>query len=92
MELELSEGRIGGAKYYVVRPWPGPTIHIHGINTSPGITWRELEHWAIETFGPAIGSIWSASPDLICGRWYMNNSKFWFRNEADRTFFILRWQ
>ena len=82
MELELSEGRIGGAKYYVVRPWPRDL----------DITWRTMEAWSIQTFGPAIGSIWSASPDIIRGRWYMNNSKFWFRNEADRTFFILRWQ
>jgi hypothetical protein len=51
-----------------------------------------MEAWSIETFGSAIDSIWEASPDLIYGRWYMNNSKFWFRNEEDRTWFMLRWQ
>jgi len=79
MDLELSEGRIHGAKYYIVRPWGS-------------VTWLTMEAWAIETFGPAIDSIWAASPGLIYGRWYMNNSKFWFRNEEDRTWFILRWQ
>lgn len=91
MDLELSEGRIRGAKYYLVRPWPRDS----------GTTWSTMEAWSIETFGPAINSIWDfppnnsiweTSPDLIYGRWYMNNSKFWFRNEEDRTWFILRWQ
>lgn len=82
MDLELSEGRIRGAKYYIVRPWPRDS----------GTTWRTMEAWSIETFGSAIDSIWEASPDLIYGRWYMNNSKFWFRNEEDRTWFMLRWQ
>ena len=91
MDLELSEGRIRGAKYYLVRPWPRDS----------GTTWSTMEAWSIETFGPAINSIWDfppnnsiweASPDLIYRRWYMNNSKFWFRNEEDRTWFMLRWQ
>lgn len=83
MDLELSEGRIRGVKYYLVRPWP---------RRDSGTAWSTMEAWSIETFGPAIDSIWEASPDLIYGRWYMNNSKFWFRNEEDRTWFILRWQ
>lgn len=48
--------------------------------------WDVVEKWAIATFGKET-SIW----DSACGRWYMNNSSFWFRNEADRTMFILRW-
>ena len=78
MELELSEGRIHGARYYIVRPWPWDSH----------ITWLTMEAWSIGTFGPDGGSIWNN----LTSRWYMNNSKFWFRNEADRTFFILRWQ
>ena len=50
------------------------------------LDWEELEAWANIAYGePA--TIWNNE----CGRWYMNNSKFWFRNEADRTLFILRW-
>lgn len=49
--------------------------------------WQELEDWAVKTYGePSI--IWYDH----CGRWYMNNSKIWFRNESDRTLFLLRWQ
>jgi hypothetical protein len=48
--------------------------------------WRELEAWANIAYGePA--TIWNNE----CGRWYMNNSKFWFRDPADRTMFVLRW-
>ena len=78
-ELVLSEGRVYGARYYCVEPVGG--------------VWREMESWATETYGTQ-GSIWSdgrppASP--VNERWYMNNRKFWFRNEADRTMFVLRW-
>jgi len=76
MELELSEGRIHGARYYIVRP------------CISGTSWKTMEEWSIGTFGPDGGSVWKN----LNSRWYMNNSKFWFRNEADRTFFILRWQ
>jgi len=47
--------------------------------------WMVLEKWAIDTYGPD-SSIWE-----ICGRWYMKDSMFWFRNESDRTMFLLRW-
>ena len=48
--------------------------------------WEGMEKWAIETYGKD-SSIWESN----CGRWYMNDSMFWFRNERDRTMFILRW-
>jgi hypothetical protein len=48
--------------------------------------WQEMEKWTTKIFGePA--SCW----DEGCQRWYMNDQRFWFRNEADRTMFILRW-
>jgi hypothetical protein len=25
-------------------------------------------------------------------RWYMNDRRFWFRNEADRIMFVLKWR
>ena len=48
--------------------------------------WMILENWAIGMFGNP-SDMW----DSNCGRWYMNDSKFWFRKESDRTMFVLRW-
>jgi hypothetical protein len=49
-----------------------------------------MEAWCKETFGASTGSIWSAWQEPG-ERWYANNSKFWFRDEADQTWFLLRW-
>lgn len=48
--------------------------------------WEVLEAWARETYGKP-DSIWKT----FCGRWYMNSSKFWFRDESDLTIFMLKW-
>jgi hypothetical protein len=53
-----------------------------------GGNWLEMETWANKTFGPS-SSIWDM--DKI-GRWYANDRKFWFRNETDRTMFVLKWR
>lgn len=84
MELECLEGRIFGARYYTVKPnfdwWTGD-------NVGHRITWQEMLEWCIDTYGASPGmGVWE--PD---GRWYANNAKFWFRNEIDRTAFVLRW-
>jgi hypothetical protein len=81
-ELVLSEGRVYGARYYCVEPIGGH--------------WRKMEDWCINTYGETTGSIWAQEVDkttpLVNERWYANNRKFWFRNEADRTMFILKWR
>ena len=46
--------------------------------------WVEMNNWIIDTMG---SSNWSVEH----GRWVGSNRKYWFRDEADRTFFILRW-
>ena len=52
------------------------------------INWKEMEAWIVETFGPTSqDGVWT--PNM---RWYMNNSKFWFRDKKDLEWFILRWQ
>jgi hypothetical protein len=80
-DLVLSEGRVYGARYYCVGPVGG--------------NWREMEDWCISTYGVSTGSIWAQEVDkstpLVNERWYANNRKFWFRNEKDRTLFILKW-
>ena len=81
-DLILSESRISGARYYTVEPVGG--------------NWQDMENWCIKTFGdPAeIWDIKTTDEQFIWpenGRWYKNNRKFWFRNEKDRTTFLIRW-
>ncbi len=81
-ELILQENRFAGARYYTVEPIGG--------------NWMDMEVWCLKTFGPS-ADVWDIKtsdeqfiwPEL--GRWYKNDRKFWFRNEKDRTMFIMRW-
>ena len=77
-DLKLSEGKVYGSRYYTVEPVGG--------------SWLQMETWCLDTFG-SNGSAWDKdkSPEPNA-RWYMNDRKFWFRNEADRTMFILKWR
>ena len=79
-DLKLSEGTVYGLKYHCVEPVGG--------------SWHNMEHWCHETFGEITGhSIWAEekAPDPA-QRWYMNNRKFWFRDDADRLMFVLKWR
>lgn len=80
-ELVLTEGRVYGARYYCVEPIGG--------------NWRAIEDWCISTYGETTGSIWAEEVNKTTPmpgeRWYANNRKFWFRNERDRTMFIIKW-
>ncbi len=76
-ELVISEGKVYGARYYCVEPIGG--------------SWLEMESWCIDTYGSS-GSMWDITQTpLINHRWYMNDRKFWFRNETDRTLFVIKW-
>ena len=80
-DLILSQGTVYGSRYHTVEPIGG--------------NWKDMEEWCGETFGPVGEKIWqhdmskAPAPEL---RWYMNSRKFWFRNEKDRDWFILRWR
>lgn len=77
--LILSTGTVYGFEYYTVEPVGG--------------NWREMEDWATKTFGP-VSDVWKADkwvPEPKA-RWYMNDRKFWFLNEADRTMFVMKWR
>ena len=79
-DLVLSEGTVYGSKYYTVEPVGG--------------NWPEMELWCHETLGET-GDIWKETKNLApepLQRWYANNRKFWFKEEKDRTMFILRWR
>ena len=48
------------------------------------VDWHGMDKWMREIFGE---SNWLTEN----GRWVGSDRKYWFRYEADRTFFILRW-
>ena len=95
ISIYQSSRRSGKSMFYMspTRVQPSLTLgegKVHGATYYTVIPafydWLEIEKWATNIYGePA--SIWNAK----CGRWYMNNQKFWFRNEADLTLFILKW-
>ena len=45
--------------------------------------WLNMTDWMVETFGE---SDWAKT-----SRWVGGNRKYWFRDEADRMLFLLRW-
>ena len=85
-DLKLTEGTVYGSRYYCVEPTGG--------------SWRDMEHWCHTTFGDPGDKIWSSETELTTlvpaplpeKRWYMNNRKFWFRNDTDRLMFVMRWR
>lgn len=77
-DIKLSWGKVYGEDYWTAEPVGG--------------NWFEMEAWCHETFGPISGSIWGDPPQKASQRWYMNNRKFWFRDEADRMMFVLKWR
>jgi len=46
--------------------------------------WDDMGGWMVTTFG---NGDWMTEH----GTWVGSDRKYWFRNEADRTFFLLRW-
>ncbi len=77
--LVLGQGTVYGARYHTVEPVGG--------------NWREMEAWCYKTFGNAGDKLWGEpkAPEPA-QRWYMNDRKFWFRDDRDRMVFILKWQ
>lgn len=82
MKLELSEGTVYGEQYWTVAPhFPAhpPTWF------KP--EWDAMLAWCVDTYGPTPeDNVWTPG-----ARWYVNNSRFWFRDSADREWFVLRW-
>lgn len=77
-DIVLAERRVHGARYYTAEPVGG--------------NWLNMETWAMDTYGSP-GEFWSKE-DFVwpeCPRWFMNDRKFWFRNERDRNWFVMRW-
>lgn len=74
--LEYSTGRVFGKEYLTVAP-----MNAEGM-------WNDMMEWMVETFGPLDDSQGVFTPNQ---RWYSNNAKFWFRDQKDRDWFVLRW-
>lgn len=77
-DLMLSQGNVYGSQYHCVEPVGG--------------NWMEMEMWCLDTYGNC-GSAWDKdkAPEPNA-RWYMNDRKFWFRNQKDRDWFIVKWR
>ena len=81
MELMIDEGRVAGARYLTAQP------KFDWEELASGPYWRVMEAWCADTLGPTPPEgVWTAG-----ARWYVNNRKFWFRNQEDLTLFLLRW-
>ena len=82
MKIEQSEGTVYGARYYSILP-----IFPAHAPTWFKTEWNIMVEWCVTTFGPTPeDGVWT--PDA---RWYVNNSKFWFKDPADITMFLLKW-
>ena len=77
-ELKLSQGTVYGSRYYCVEPVGG--------------NWAQMEIWCWEHFGHSEGCIWGETAPEPAMRWYMNNRKFWFRDQADQLMFVMKWR
>ena len=75
-QLICTEGKVYDMRYHCVEP--------------VGENWMDMEIWCLDNFGNP-GSIWENLAPEPNQRWYMNNSKFWFKDEKDCILFILRW-
>lgn len=75
----LSEGKVYGSIYYCAEPIGG--------------NWLDMDEWCCENFGTDSHPIWGEPrvPEPA-QRWYKNNRQFWFKSEADRLMFVLKWR
>jgi hypothetical protein len=78
-DLKLSEGTVYGSRYHCVEPVGG--------------SWTEMQEWCLNQFGDSGKHIWGSNEVPVPQeRWYMNNRKFWFRDDADRLMFVMKWR
>lgn len=74
--LEYSTGRVFDQEYLTVAP-----MNAEG-------KWNDMMQWMVDTFGALDDANGVFTPNQ---RWYANNAKFWFRDQKDRDWFVLRW-
>ena len=81
VQLVRDTGTVFGTRYYTVEPrnleWQDSRR-----------MWDDMMEWMVATFGPLDDSQGVFTPNQ---RWYANNAKFWFRDQKDLSWFMLRW-
>ena len=77
-DIRCSEGTVFGKRYLTVEPIGG--------------NWIAMEKWCSETFGTPSSVLDTFKESGQLCRWYMNDRKFWFLDEKDRTMFLLKWR
>ena len=60
--------------------WPY-WVHPHNYDKQE---WYDMDKWLLDTMGP---NNWHNENAL----WVGSNRKYWFRDERDRTLFLLKW-
>ena len=86
VELIRSSGTVYDLHYHTVEP-----RNIEWQDTRN--MWEDMMLWCRNQFGET-GSLWRETKNLTPEpnqRWYANDRKFWFLNEADLLMFVLRW-
>jgi len=78
--LRFSPGRRDGSMYYTVLVLSQP---FYGDNPE----WDNMMSWCVENFGPT-SHVTVGEP---AQRWYVNNTRFWFRDQQDFEWFSLKW-
>lgn len=80
----LDEGRVSGTRYYTIKPMYTWDVTYDWDSIRP---WHDMVAWCVNIFGPTPkDGVWTPG-----ARWYVNNTKFWFRNQEDQMMFMLRW-
>ena len=82
LELKIG-GTVYGDPYYEVRTITTDTLYGYNPN------WNKMIEWCLETFGPS--KIKENGVTEPCQRWYVDNTRFWIRDEKDTAMFLLRW-
>lgn len=75
--LICNAGTVFGKRYHTVEPIGG--------------NWFDMEVWCTRTFGQPSNVFDAFKESDKLGRWYMNDRKFWFLEEKDRDWFVIRW-
>jgi len=86
VELVRSTGTVYSLRYH--------TVELRNLEwQDTRRMWDDMMLWCQGQFGDT-GSLWYETKNLVQQphqRWYVNDRKFWFRDEADLLMFVLRW-
>ena len=76
LKIEIGNRRFGDCYYWVEATPSGLFSERRQQNI-------EIDEWVHKTYGPA--------SDWGYGRWTASDRRYWFKEEKDRDWFILRW-